>query len=116
MSEFIEHLKEVFVSLGSVQARRMFGGWGLYHKDVMFGLVADDALYLKADETTAGHFTARGLTPFRYSRKDRDAVTMSYYLAPEEVLEDPQAAVIWGRRAYDVALGSKRKPKKKSAK
>ena len=29
----------------------MFGGGGVYHDGVMFGLVASDTLYLKVDET-----------------------------------------------------------------
>jgi DNA transformation protein and related proteins len=113
MSDFVEHLKGVFGSVGRVQVRRMFGGYGLYCNDVMFGLVADDTLYLKSDETTETHFTSRGLTPFRYSSKDRKAVTMSYYLAPEEVLEDPEQAATWARRSYEAALRARNKPRKK---
>jgi DNA transformation protein and related proteins len=113
MSDFVEHLKGVFGLFGPVQARRMFGGHGLYCNDVMFGLIADDTLYLKSDVTTATHFTSRGLPPFRYSSKDRKAVTMSYYLAPEEVLEDPEQAAIWARRSYEAALRARNEPRKK---
>jgi len=30
----------------------MFGGYGIYHDGLMFGLVENDILYLKADEST----------------------------------------------------------------
>jgi len=48
VSEFVVYLKEVFEQLGPIRARKMFGGYGIYHDGVMFGLVADDTLYLKA--------------------------------------------------------------------
>ncbi len=56
MSEFVDYLKEVFEQFGQIRARKMFGGYGIYHDGVMFGLVADDTLYLKADENTAPYF------------------------------------------------------------
>jgi len=61
MSEYVEYLKEVFESFGSVQPRRMFGGYGVFHKGLMFALVSDETLYLKADETNSRYFTEREL-------------------------------------------------------
>ena len=52
MSEFVEYLNEVFAEFGAIQSKKMFGGYGIYHDGVMFALVSDDTLYLKADETT----------------------------------------------------------------
>jgi DNA transformation protein and related proteins len=51
MSEFVDSLDEVVAQFGAISAKHMFGGYGIYHDSVMFGLVADDVLYLKADET-----------------------------------------------------------------
>lgn len=99
----MEYLQEVFEAFGQVSARRMFGGYGIYHDGIMFGLVAEDALYLKADESTARYFESQGLGQFEY-HKGGKTVRMSYYLAPEEIFDDPAAAVLWAKRAYDVAL------------
>ena len=38
-NEFIDFLHEVFEDLGPIQAKRMFGGYGIYHDGLMFGLV-----------------------------------------------------------------------------
>ena len=38
-NEFIDFLYEVFEDLGPIQAKRMFGGYGVYHDGLMFGLV-----------------------------------------------------------------------------
>ncbi len=106
MSEFVDYLKEIFAGLGSVSSRKMFGGHGIYHGGVMFGLVAHDTLYLKADKETAPEFEAKGLTQFEYSKGNK-LVKMSYYLAPEEALENPDDAEYWARLAYAAALRAK---------
>ncbi len=114
MSEFVEFLHEVFEAFGPITARRMFGGYGIYHDRVMFALVAEDTLYLKADETTRHHFELRGLSQFQYDKKGK-VILMSYYLAPEEIYDDREEAEIWAARAYEAALktkGSKKSVKK----
>jgi DNA transformation protein len=113
VSEFVEYLKEVFEQFGSVQARRMFGGYGIYHDSIMFGLVADDTLYLKADDVTAEHFTSRSLEQFEYDKGNK-VVKMSYYLAPDEIFDDPEEATIWARRAFEAASRARPKVYKKS--
>ena len=115
MSEFVEYLKEVFIDFGQIQARKMFGGYGIYHQGVMFGLVADDRLYLKTDTETAKVFETKGLGPFEYDKGDK-MVKLSYYLAPDELLDDPQEAAIWAKRSYDVAVRAKTLKKPKSQK
>ncbi len=106
MSEFVDYLHEVLEQFGQIQARRMFGGYGIYHDGLMFGLVLDDLLYLKADEISAEHFESRGLDRFGYEKGGK-LIKLSYYLAPEEVLDDPNAAALWARRAYEAALRAK---------
>ncbi len=111
MSEFTDYLQEVFASFGSIRARRMFGGYGIYHDGVMFALVADDTLYLKADADTRDRFLTHGLDAFKYNKNGK-TVTMSYYLAPEEILEDAELACEWAQQAYAVALRAKAAKKK----
>lgn len=108
MSEFVDHLSEVFARFGPIRARRMFGGYGVYHDDLMFALVADDVLYLKADERTAALFAEQGLPPFEYEKAGK-RMQMSYYMAPEEIFDDPDLAREWAVRAFEAALRS-RKP------
>jgi len=105
MSEFTTHLSEVFEPFGEIITRKMFGGHGVYHRGVMFGLVADDTLYLKVDAQSKGEFTARGLPPFVYTG-GKKPIEMSYCLAPAEIFDDPEEAVVWARRAYAAAMRS----------
>jgi DNA transformation protein and related proteins len=41
------YLLELLAPLGPISARRMFGGVGLFHGGMMFGLIARDELFLK---------------------------------------------------------------------
>lgn len=112
-SEFVEHVIETMRRFGAVDARSMFGGWGLYHRDTFFALIAGDALYLKVDDETRADFEAAGLARFVYSMKTGD-ITMSYFQAPEEALESPDVMAEWARKAYAAALRAPaRRAKKK---
>jgi DNA transformation protein len=107
-SAFVADLLDRLSILGDVKARAMFGGYGIYHKDVMFGLVADGVFYLKADEQNCPAFEAAGSAPFRYHRAGRrKAVIMSYWEAPPEVLEVPDRLRQWALEAHAAALRSR---------
>ena len=92
---------------GKVEARAMFGAWGLYHEGTFFALIAGEALYIKADDETRPDFQALGLEPFVYRMRDGESITMTYYAAPEEALESPEVMAEWARRGYGAALRAK---------
>jgi TfoX/Sxy family transcriptional regulator of competence genes len=50
---------------GPVTAKKMFGGVGLYIDMVFFGLIADDVLYLKVDDSNRADYEAEGMKPFK---------------------------------------------------
>jgi DNA transformation protein len=103
MSEYTEFLQEVFEQFGPVTVRKMFGGVGLFFNGLMFGLVSDDKIYLKVDAENTRFFEERGLGPFEYSRRGK-TVKMSFFLAPEEILDDREEAALWAERSYRAAL------------
>jgi DNA transformation protein len=112
VSEFVVNLNEVFVEFGQIEAKRMFGGYGIYRDGLMFALVADDELYLKADANSAHSFIELGLPQFEYEKNGKK-MKMSYYSAPDGIFDDPALAKEWADRAYGAALRTKA-PKKKS--
>ncbi|MFT5610545.1 MAG: DNA transformation protein [Arenicella sp.] len=81
----------------------MFGGYGTYHQDIVFGLVADDELCLKADKQSEPLFEENQLTPFEFN-KDGKIMQMSYYHAPEQIYHEPEQALVWAEIAYAAAL------------
>ena len=106
--EYKTFLEELFGGFGPVTIRNMFGGGGVYHDGVMFALIADDTLYLKADETNRADFEAEGMGPFTYTGK-RKPVSMSYWELPGALYDDPDAFSEWALKAFDVALMAKQK-------
>jgi DNA transformation protein and related proteins len=55
----------------------------------------------------AHHFDARDLEPFVVDIGGK-LTRMSYRRAPDEVLDDPDAAAEWGRIAFEAALRARR--------
>jgi DNA transformation protein len=103
VSDLANHLTDVFRLFGPIEVRRMFGGYGVYREGIMFALLSGDALYLKADAENAPLFRKRDLPQFEYYRKGKVA-KLSYYAAPEIVMEDCTEAARWGRSSFDAAL------------
>ena len=73
----------------------------------MIGIVADDTLYLKVDAESVSLFQDRGLDQFQYTKANK-TVGISYYLAPEEAMDDPAEMVAWATLAYESALRSRK--------
>lgn len=106
--DYITFLHEIFAEFGEITSRKMFGGYGIYRSGLMFGLVADDELFLKVDKQSIDEFSQAGLEAFEYV-KDGKAMKMSYHRAPEEIFDDPEQANYWAALAYEAAMRSKSK-------
>jgi DNA transformation protein len=118
MDTFVQYTLELLEPLGPVQARSMFGGWGLYHGGVMIGLIIEGRLYLKTDDITRPAFEAAGCEPFIYERGNgKPPVAMSYWTPPAETNDDAHALLPWARRAVEAArrAQAKKAPAKKAA-
>jgi len=100
--EYLAYAIDQLGAFGSVTARRMFGGAGLYREGLFFGLVADDTLYLKVDDTNRPDFEAAGMEPFRPLAEGKP-YAMGFYEVPADVLEEPEELVRWAEKAYEVA-------------
>ncbi len=114
-SDFVNYLLELLEDLENVRAKRMFGGYGIFKEDLMFGLVADEVLYLKVDDQIRADFEALGLGPFVYQKQDK-AMAMSYSETPPEALDSSEDLLPWAEKAYAAAQRNaklKRKKKKK---
>jgi DNA transformation protein and related proteins len=92
-SEFVESAEDALQHIGPVHVRAMFGGYGVFLDGVMFGLIADDVLYLKVDDTNRDAFEQAGLEPFVYEA-GRGPIQMSYHRAPGSV-DDWESVEPW---------------------
>lgn len=106
----LEFVQEELQPLGPVVARRMFGGAGLFLDGLMFALLADDALYLKADHVNQPAFEAEGLSAFTYARGGK-RIALSYWQAPERLLDDAEELRAWA--AHAIAAARRGRPARK---
>lgn len=88
----------------TVQARRMFGGHGLYVDGLFVAIISGEQLYLKTDPETRAEFEAAGCQAFRYAKAGGETAVMSYWSAPEQAMDSPDAMAPWLRLARASAL------------
>ena len=108
--------EDLFSGLGQVQARRMFGGAGLYAGGVMFALIDEGRIYLKTDAALQADLAAAGAVSWIYAErrgpKAGVPVETSDWSLPEPALDDPDEACAWARRA--LAVAEAKKPRRRS--
>lgn len=110
-----EYLRELFSEFESISVRRMFGGFGLFADGLMFGLVLQGDIFLKADKETIPMFQAEGSRPFVYTAKGRE-VTVGYWRLPDRLLDDPEELATFARGALRAARRAADKKSLKSRK
>ena len=116
---FSDYVVELLAGLGRVEARRMFGGAGLFRDGVMFGVPLNDVVYFRVDDALQADLKAQGSDPWVYTRNG-EAREMGYWRMPETAVDDPDEAVDVARRSYAAAVKRKgdgvTKPKRTAAK
>ena len=110
--QYLAYVLEQLEDVGNVSARRMFGGVGLYSDDLFFGLVDDDTLYFKTDESNSAEYVARKMPRFM-PPVNRPMGPMGYHQVPADIIEDAEALVAWARQSVAVALASRARKRKK---
>lgn len=91
---FVEYLVETLAPLGDIDARRMFGGVGIFCEGRMFALIADERLYVKQDAENRDAYDAAGLPYFDYEKRGK-VVRMGYRAVPEDAIDDGEALRHW---------------------
>jgi len=107
---YLNYVLDLLDGVGA--ARRMFGGAGLYLNGLFFGLIADEVLYFKVDESNKNNYVEDGMEPF----SPFGTYTMSYYQVPPAVLEDGAQLSEWAQKSLSAAAGSPGTKKKKTMK
>ncbi|HEU4623572.1 MAG TPA: TfoX/Sxy family protein [Steroidobacteraceae bacterium] len=111
---FLGYVLEQLGGLPRVTARRMFGGIGLYCDGQFFGLIDNDTVFFKVDDTNRPDYVARNMPAFRPFR-DRPELSMSYFAVPIDALEDRDELTVWARKSV-AAAASSAKPRKRRTK
>lgn len=102
--EYLAFLHDLLAWVPGLRAKRMFGGAGLYGDDLFFAIVADDTLYLKADDQSRPLYEQGGGEAFHFVSKKGKSSTMDYWSVPADVLEEPELLERWVGAAMESAL------------
>lgn len=104
---FHAYVKELFAGVGRVEIKRMFGGAAGYSAGLMFLLLADDTIHIKADDALKAELREEGSGPFVWEPQSGprkgEKVDLGYWRLPDAALDDPDLAAEWGRKALAIA-------------
>ena len=115
-ASFVEHVTDLFSSLGDVAVRRMFGGHGLFFDGLMFGLLDDGELFLRTDEVCEQVFLSAGGKRWIYPSR-KGPMETRYLQPPAVAMEDPEAMREWFALSLEAARRKHQaKPAKAAAK
>jgi len=98
--DFLGYVLDQFSAWGEVSARRMFGGAGLFRDGKMFGIVSDDVVYLKVDETNRDKFVEAGSAPFK-PFPNRPTM-LSFFEVPPDIFENPEELIKWSEASLAI--------------
>ncbi len=110
-TDFAEFLRDQLARLGRITMRRMFGKTGVFCDGVMPGMVTDNTLYFRVDDQNQGAFAeAQEAPPLNY-RKKGSTIDLSFWRAPERLMDEPDELLDWARVALAAArrVAAKRK-------
>lgn len=82
---------DLLATIPAVTSRAMMGGWIIYAEGKTIALISENQLYLKAEGEQAALLMSLGWKKFTYVKKTGVAVTMKYYLVPEELIDNQEA-------------------------
>lgn len=103
--DYVDYILGQLALFGDVQAKKMFGGIGLFHNSLMFGMIGDDTFRLKVDESNIADYESRGMQQFSSGTKKKG---MPYWEVPAEVVEDPETLKVWADKSYQAAVTAKK--------
>ncbi|MEM8633328.1 MAG: TfoX/Sxy family protein [Pseudomonadota bacterium] len=101
--EQIAQIEDLFEGVGPITTRKMFGGLGIYANGTIFAvLMSDGDLKLKGAGDMATTLDTEGWTRWTYQRDGSGKITaMPYWSLPDALLDDPEEASAWARRALE---------------
>ena len=108
---FKEYVVDQLGKLSYVTVKKMFGGAGIYYNGLIFGLLADDILYFKVDDSNKSDYLMAGMQPFKPF--DDKPIIMPYYEVPVDILENRESLADWALKSLVASRNNPTKPKKR---
>lgn len=105
--KYMEYIMDLLAPIEGVRNRAMFGGYGIFHEEVMFALISNSRLYFKVNDSNRPQYEQENCEQF---------MTMPYYEVPASVLDDEAGLQSRARESIAIAhaTASVKKRKRKS--
>ena len=97
-------VEEAMAPVGAVTGRAMMGGRTLYCDGIVFAILDDDAVWLKADKVSDAEWDAAGCDRFTFDMGGNTG-SMNYRRAPDDCYDDADEFRRWA--ALAVAAGTR---------
>ncbi|TGE37346.1 TfoX family protein [Desulfosporosinus fructosivorans] len=107
---FKDYVVDQLGMLGVVTVKKMFGGAGIYYDSLIFGLLGDDVLYFRVDDSNKSDYVRAGMEPFQPF--DDKPLVMPYYEVPVDILENRELLADWAMKSLSASRNKNIKPKK----
>jgi DNA transformation protein and related proteins len=107
-AQYLAYVLEQLEGLGALRSNRLFGAVGLYSNGLFFGLIDDDTLFFKTDESNVAPYHERKMPRFM-PFPDKPEAVLGYHQVPADIIEDSESLANWARKAVAVALRSQAK-------
>ena len=78
----------------------MLGGVVIYQEELAFGMIENNVVYLKVDDTNRDSYLKEGsvqLKPFK-----NNATVLSFYNVPPSIFEDSKEFIIWAKESLEI--------------
>ncbi|MGJ0192493.1 TfoX/Sxy family DNA transformation protein [Pantoea sp. RRHST58] len=83
----VERSRNCLAALGHIESRTQFGGYALAVEKVVFALVNDDALYLRASEALREYAARQPMQPLVFRKRGAE-VSLNYYRVDDALWRD----------------------------
>lgn len=106
--DVINKVKDMlYKHIGELSSRSMFGGFGLYQDDVMFAIIAEGSVYLRAHSELECFFISHGMTKYTYTKRCAP-VMLRYYKVDSIMWDHKKQFVDMAKRSWSLALSDKK--------
>ena len=102
---FRDFVLDQLSELPGLTHRAMFGGYGLYQREIFFGIIHRGRLYFKVTPKTVSLYKEQGMNPFRPNAKQ---TLKSFYEVPVGIIENSEHLTEWAKQAGRSNLGLSR--------
>ena len=108
--EFRKDVEAHLARISPTTSKAMFGGVALYSGEFLYGILDDDRIYFKVDETNIEDFKKFDAEPWTVSP---GKVNTAYYEVPKAIWESDMKIAEWINKAVKVAMRKADGKKKK---